>query len=104
MYETYTREQAQTTYEKKTWEWLSKSDLKVEAEALIKQEQAFRTNYVKCNIDIDKTKDSSICRLCGKRVEPVSHLVIEYMMLLQKEYKQGLDNIARLVHWKLCGK
>jgi len=36
-----------------TWEWLQKSDLKGCTEALIcsAQEQAFRTNYIKFNID-----------------------------------------------------
>ena len=33
-----------------------------------------------------------------------SHLVTEYMMLVQKEYQRRHDNIARWVHRKLCGK
>ena len=37
----------------KSWEWLSRSDLKVEMEALLcaAQEQAIRTNYVNHYID-----------------------------------------------------
>ena len=37
------------------------------------QEQALRTNSVKCYID--KTIDSSLCRLCGKSLESVWHIV-----------------------------
>ena len=59
----------------RTWEWMRKSDLKVETEALIfaAQEQALRTNAVKFNID--KTKNNPLCRLCGEKSESVTHLV-----------------------------
>ena len=47
----------------KTWEWMRKSDLKMATKALIfpAQEQALRTNVVKCYID--KTGSSHLCRL-----------------------------------------
>ena len=53
----------------KTWEWLSKSNLKIGTEALLcaTQEQAIRTNYVMHHID--KTSESPLCRLCGKKVK-----------------------------------
>lgn len=88
---------------KKPQEELKKSDFKVETEALVyeAQEQALETNYINCNIE--KIKDSQVCRLCGKSVENISHIVNKCMMLAQKEYKQKLDNVVRLVHWKLCG-
>ena len=59
----------------KTWEWLSKCDLKIWTEALLcaAQEQAITTNYVKHHID--KTSESPLCRLCGKKCESVQHLV-----------------------------
>ena len=88
----------------KSWSWLCKSDLKPETEALIcaAQEQALRTNYIKCKID-GSTK-SPLCRVCGEKGESVSHVVSECKMLAQKEYKRRHDNVARIIHWELCGK
>ena len=88
----------------KTWEWLRKSDLKAETEALIfaAQEQSLRTNYVKFHID--KTTNTPMCRMCGKKGESISHIVSECSKLAQKEYKRRHDNIARIIHWKLCDK
>ena len=76
---------------------MSKSDLKVETEALIcvAQEQAIRTNYVKYNID--RSIESSLCRMCGQRGESVQH-----EKLAQKEYKRRHDNVARRIYWDLC--
>ena len=87
----------------RTWEWMRKSDLKVETEALIcaAQEQALRTNVVKYNIA--KAGSSTLCILYGERNETVTHLVCRCKVLAQKEYKRRRDNIARIVHWKLCG-
>ena len=55
-----------------TWEWTTKGDLTVKTEALIfaAQEQALRTNYVKINID--KSVDSPLSRLCGQKGETIS--------------------------------
>ena len=91
-------------YKEKTWEWLRKSDLKAETEALIfaAQEQSLRTNYVKFHID--KTTNTPMCRMCGKKGESISHIVSECSKLAQKEYKRRHDNIARIIHWKLCDK
>ena len=85
-------------------EWTRKCDLKVEMEALIfaAQEQALRTNYVKFNIY--KSVDSPLCRLCNQKGETINHNLSECKMLAHKEYKRRHDNIARLVHWKLCCK
>ena len=87
----------------KTWWWLKKGDLKPETEALLcaAQEQALRTNYVKFHID--RTVESSLCRLCGEKGEHVTHLISECKKLAQKEYKRRHANVARIVHWKLCG-
>ena len=104
MYGQFVREMPENVDRERTWEWMRKSDLKVETEALIfaAQEQALRTNAVKCNID--KTKSSPLCRLCGEKSESVTHIVCGCTVLAQKEYKRRHDNIARIVHWKLCGK
>ena len=76
-----------------TWRWMRKSDLKGCTEALIcsAQEQSIRTNYIKYNID--KTAESSLCRMCGTRNETISHIVSESGKLALKEYKRRHDNV-----------
>ena len=83
---------------------MRKSDLKIQTEALIcaSQEQAVRTNWVKHNID--KTAPSPLCRLCGNQMETVNHIVSGCEKLAQREYKRRHDNVAKMVHWKLCEK
>ena len=89
---------------KASWEWMRKADLKVETEALIcaAQEQALRTNYVKYHID--RSAESPLCRLCGTKGESVNHIISECSYLAQKEYKRRHDNVARIIHWKICHK
>ena len=79
------------------------SDLKPETEALIiaAQDQSLRTNYVKFHID--KTTDSPLCRMCKEKGESVMHILSECSKLAQREYKRRHDNVARIVHWELCG-
>ena len=104
VYSQFLWETRETADKDKTWEWTRKSDLKVKTEALIfaAQEQALRTNFVKFNID--KSVDSPLFRMCNQKGETVNHILSECEMLAQKEYKRRHDNIARLVHWKLCCK
>ena len=50
-------------------------------------------------------KVQSISRACGASDETVSHIVSECSKLAQKEYNQvGHDNLAKMLHWKLCKK
>ena len=90
--------------EKETWCWFRNADLKVETEAMLfaAQEQAIRTHHVKHKID--ETAQSPLCRMCDKKSETISHIVSECEKLAQKEYKRRYENVARIVHWKLCGK
>ncbi len=95
MYGQFVREMSEEVDQDKTWQWLAKGDLKVGTEALLcaAQEQAIRTNYVKHHID--KSNDSPLCRLCGKRGETIQHIMCECEKLAQKEYKRRHDNVAR---------
>ena len=104
MYGQFIREMPEKVDKDKTWNWLVRSDLKVETEALLcaAQEQAIRTNYVKHHID--KNIDNPLCRMCGKRGESVQHIICECEKLAQKEYKRRHDNVARKIHWELCKK
>ena len=71
MYGQFIREMPEKVDRVKSWERLSRSDLKVGTEALLRaaQEQAIRTNYVKHYIDM--SSDSTLCRMCGKRGESI---------------------------------
>ena len=53
---------------------------------------------------IDHTAKSPLCRMCGSKGETVAHVVSECSKLVQKEYKGRHDNVARYIHWQLCGK
>ena len=47
----------------------------------------------------------SVCRVCGAADETVAHIVSECSKIAQNEYKQVRhDNIAKMLHWKLCEK
>ena len=87
MYGQFVSEMPENVDNDKTWQWLSKCDLKIGTEAFLcaAQEQAIRTNYVKHHID--KTSESPLCRLCGKKGESVQHLVCGCEKLAQKEYE-----------------
>ena len=74
MYGQFIREMPENVDKNKTRQWLSKCDLKIRTEALLcaAQKQAIRTNYVKHYIN--KTSESLLCRLCGKKCESVQQL------------------------------
>ena len=80
------------------------NNLKIGTKALLcaAQEQAIRTNYIKHYID--KTSESNLCRLCGKKGESLRHLVTGCDKLPQKDYKRRDCNVAKKVHWDLCKK
>ena len=76
----------------------------METEALIcaAQEQAIRKSYIKFNME--KAVESPLCRMCGEKGESIGHVVSECEKLAQREYKRRHDNVARIVHWTLCGR
>ena len=48
---------------------------------------------------------SSLCRVCGQAEGTVAHIVAECSKLAHEEYKKlRHDNVAKVIHWKLCGK
>ena len=102
MHGQFIRETTEKLDKEKTWPWLSRGNLKVGAEALLcaAQEQAIKTNYIKYHID--KTSDSPMCRLCGKKGESVQHITSGCEKLAQKEYKRRHDNVSKKVQWDIC--
>ena len=61
MHGQFVREMPDKVNKDKIWQWLSKSDLKIETKALlcVAQKQIIRTNYIKHHID--KTSESPLC-------------------------------------------
>ena len=104
MHGQFIRETTEKVDIEKTWEWLSRSDLKVETEAWLRAAhgQAIRTNYMKYHID--KTSESPLCRLCGKKGRSVQHITRGCEKSAQNEYKKQHDNVAKKVHWNICKK
>ena len=104
MHRQFIRETTEKVDKEKWWQWLSRGDLKVGTEALLcaGQEQAIRTNYIKYHHD--KTSDSPMCRLCGRKGESVQHITSGCEKFAQKEYKRRHDNVAKKVHWDVCKK
>ena len=51
-----------------------------------------------------KISHGSHGRVCGSKGETVAHVVSECSKLAQTEYKRRHDNVARNIHWQLCGK
>ena len=104
MHDQFVREMPEKVDKDNTWQWLSKSDLEIGTEALLcaAQEQTIGTNYVKHHFD--KTSESPLYRLCGKKGENGQRLLRGCEKLAQKEYKRRHDNVAKKVHWDLCKK
>ena len=53
---------------------------------------------------IDKTSESPLCRLCGKKGESVQHITSGCEKLAQNEYKRRHDNVAKKAYWDICKK
>ena len=87
-----------------SWRWLTNGFLKKETEGLTLavQEQALRTNLIKCSKD--KTLETPLCRMCGDVTETVRHIVTGRKTLAQREYRKRHDKVALWVHWDMCRK
>ena len=88
----------------RTWQWLSKSDLDIGTEGVLcaAQEQATRRNYVKHHIN--KTSESPVFRLCGKKNQSAQHLVSGCEKLAKRKYTRWHSNVAKKVYWDFCKK
>lgn len=98
------RDTVELKNQEESWAWLAKGDLKKSTVSLLMaaQDQALSTNSVKHSIY--HTSATSMCRLCGERVESVTHIVSACKTLAQKEYKRRHDKVCLNLHWLLCQK
>ena len=69
MHRQFTWETTEKVDQEKTWQRLSRADLKVgtKASLCVARYQAIRTNYMKYHIN--KTSESPRCRLYGKKMK-----------------------------------
>ena len=83
--------------------WLTKGDLSMETEGflLAAQDQALRTRALQ---NVFSPSFSPQCRLCNSQGETVEHLVSGCTQLAGTQYKTRHDNVAKYLHWLLCGK
>ena len=66
------------------------------------QNNVIRTNHIM--VRIDKTQQTSKCRLCGDRNETINHIISECSNLAQKEHETKNDWVGKVIHWKMCKK
>ena len=88
----------------KTWTWPRKRNFKRKTESLLiaAQDSAIRTNHIKARID--KTQQTSKCRLCGDRDETINHIISEYSKLAHWKYKARHDWVGKVIHWEMYKK
>ena len=61
-----------------------------------------KNKYVKYHVD--KSVDLPSYRTCDETGQTISHIVSECSKLDQREYKRRHDDVAKMIHWKLCEK
>ena len=73
-----------------TCKWMTKCDLKRWTKSLIysANEQSIQTNYIKC--DIDKSRVSPLCVICGTRNDTISCIVSECGRLAERSTNGGM--------------
>jgi hypothetical protein len=86
----------------KSYQWLEKSDIRDNTEALIMaaQEQALKTRAIEAKIY--HTSQNSKCRLCGEQDETIQHIISGCKMLAGTAYTERLNQVALLVYRNNC--
>jgi len=90
------------TSEEDTFLWLSKGDLKAEAESQIvaAQDQAIQTKYYATKIL--NTETDSKCRLCQQFDETIDHIISECPKLAKEQYIKRHDRLCAQLHFNIC--
>ena len=88
----------------RNWQWvragfLSKS---VEGFMFAAQEQTLRTRWKRAAIENEDISDR--CRICGKEMETVMHLVAGCEVLSKGGYKRRHDKVGLRIYWEMCRK
>ena len=64
--------------------------------------QALRTRWLRAKIA--KEDMSAKCRICGKQMETIVHLVAGCEVLTKERYKRRHDRVGLKVYWEVCRK
>ena len=89
----------------RTYQWLNKSNIRANPEALIiaAQEQALNTRAVAH--EIYRTVQDPRCRLCKQHAETVAHITSGCSKLAGTEYTKRHNNVASIVYYKtICAE
>ena len=88
----------------KTYQWLTRSNIRPNTESLIMaaQEQALNTWAIAC--DIYHTAQDPRCRLCMQHKETVAHLISGCSKLAGVDYTERHNYVASIVHKAICAE
>ena len=88
----------------KTYQWLNKSNLSANTEAMIMaaQEQALNTRAIAHKVY--RTRDNPRCRLCNSHDETVAHLVSGCSKLAGTAYTERHNHVASTVYRAICSE
>ena len=89
-----------------SFKWLSTAGLKGAAVSTVFaiQEQAIPTKVIKKRIWKNSSITSENCRMCGKHLETVAHIISGCTVLANNLYKTRHDNVVRVVYYYLLFK
>ena len=98
----YPKQVLEVTDNEHAYQWMGKTGLKIETEALITaaQEQALNTNAHKAKIL--HTSSDSRCRMCKATDETITHITSGCQKLAQTEYLKRHNNVAKIIHKNIC--
>ncbi|KAI4469561.1 hypothetical protein MML48_1g01499 [Holotrichia oblita] len=90
--------------ERATFAWLTRGDLYAESEGFIfsMQDQVVATKSYRKHILKDPNMPNAKCRVCGQKDETIDHLMGSCTVLAPKEYTDRHNNVAKILHQKLC--
>ena len=88
----------------RNWQWVKSGFMSKSVEGFMfaAQEQALRTRWLRANIEKEKINES--CRICGKQMETIVHLVASCEVLAKGGYKRRHDKVGLRVYWEMCRK
>ena len=88
----------------RNWQWLKSGFVSKSVEGFIcaAQEQALRKRWLKAKIE--KEDISKKCRICGKQMDTIVHLVAGCKVLAREEYNRRHDKVGLKVYWEVFRK
>eukprot|EP00957_Ditylum_brightwellii_P190495 14500368-Ditylum_brightwellii.AAC.1 len=84
-----------------SWRWMQTAGLRYETKARIctAQEQVLVMNNIQHKVY--KMDVSSLCHLCKKHPDTVSHILSDCIPIVKKKYSPCHDGVAKYIHWNI---